>query len=436
MANQKRKVSPSEFLQCYDYFKRALQDNRCLQNSDKTIQDQVTQEFSHILRDNSVVYLEALQTWIDTYIDSATWSRCYKSINQKKYLAKKPHQTIGLDDQAFQMLRNYASGWDMSYSEAIIDLINKSGIPVNYTTVAPTQDTEEDTQNCIESMPLKSNVVALFKEDIDTEELDTELDSEEVEEDWDIYNHFDREQPRKPDNYDFRKNDSYKKYRDRIKKLTIKDMDEALLDRFDKRFTLNYYLRPETASRIGEDILLLRSQLLEEGYFSSRFLPDELAISQGFTLPQNLLNAYADDLMYNMGEIFGCRCIDITVGNRKPSVFIGNKNHVQIANKMFHYLSAFLSEEMDNFLKKCHKNTKKKNRALKAGWHCGDLISTMLNAIFEEEDNFQYYSEEEEKALNSHIFSRYGLYFDENEPLGGWYKEPKNKKRKDDFFLW
>jgi len=404
MANQKRKVSPSDFLQCYDYFKRALQDNRCLQNSDLTIHTQASQEFSDILRDNTDVSLDALQTWIDAYIDSTTWSRCYKSINQKKYLAKKPHQTIGLDDQAFQMLRNYSSGWDMSYSQAIIDLITKSGIPVNYIIAAPTKDTQEDKQNSIENISLKSNVVALFKEDIDAEVFDTELDSEEAEEDWEPFNHFDREQPRKPDNYDFRKNNSYKKYRDRIKKLTIKDMDEALLDRFDKRFTINYYLRPDTAPRIGEDILLLRSQLLEEGYFSSQFLPDELAISQGFTLPQSLLNAYADDLMYNIGEIFGCCCIDITAGNRKPSVFIGNKNHVQIANKMFHYLNAFLSEEMDDFLKKCHKNTKKKNRSLKAGWHCGDLMSTMFNAIYEEEDNFQYYCLIRYYSLNGDMF--------------------------------
>ncbi|MFO3354851.1 hypothetical protein SC040_15425 [Legionella pneumophila] len=433
MANQKRKVSHADFLQCYDYFKRSLQDNRCLQKDDEGIQAQATQEFSHILRECSETSLEALQSWIDTYIDSATWSRCYKTLNQKKYLAKRPHQTIGLDDQAFQMLKKYASEWDMSYSQAIIDLINKNDSPVNYTTVAPTQDTKKDTQHCIESPPLKSNVVALFP---DTEELDAELDSEEIEEDWDVFNHFNREQPRKPDNYDFRKNDSYKKYRERIKKLTIKEIDEDLLSRFDKRFTLNYYLRPDTAHRIGEDILLLRSQLLEEGYFSSQFLPDELAMTQAFTLPQSLLNAYADDLMYNMGEIFGCRCIDITAGNRKPSVFIGNKNHVQIANKMFHYLSAFLSEEMDNFLKKCHKNTKKKNRTLKASWHCSDLMSTMFNAIFEEEDKYQYYSEEEEKALGSYIFSRYGLYCDENEPIGGWYKEHKNKNRTDDFFLW
>ncbi|MBA2655445.1 MAG: hypothetical protein H0U70_00475, partial [Tatlockia sp.] len=56
-------------------------------------------------------------------------------------------------------------------------------------------------------------------------------------------------------------------------------------------------------------------------------------------------------------------------------------------------------------------------------------VSLMLNSI-SEEDEHKLLSSEEEDKLSQYTDNRVGLYFDENEPLGGWYNE------KNDLFRW
>lgn len=419
MPNHKRKVSHIDCFEVYSYFQRAIQNGRLInQNEDELFQTRAIKSFSEIrmeiMNDETV---KRLQDWIDEFVDSKTWGRCGRLLNQKKYLAKNTFHAVNLTLQAYEALKDFTENQKKNLSDAIILLLEA------YEALE-TSTEKQKTGNSLEvfakdSAHIGNNVVSLFKDSPPTptmqeeeEELDSSLDSEF----WDLV----PEYPKKPYGYDFKKNESYKRYRKRIKEWTVKEINEDLLMYFDKRFTFNYYLTPETADRIGGDMLELREQLLEEKYFSKQFLVNDFGISKAISLPKHQLDAYADDLMFYIGLIFGCHAVDITSGNRTPSVFAGNKNHVQIAYKTFNYLNAFLSEEMDNFLQKCHKNTKKKNRYQRAGWHCDSLVSKMINNILDDDENYKCYSNAEEEALSQYIHLRVDLYFDENEPIGGW----------------
>ena len=196
MANQKRKVSHADFLDCYNYFNRTIQTGRLLKESENPeIYEQAKQDFSkippEIINEASI---RSLQDWIDQYIDNRTWSRCYRALNQKKYLEENSHRTISINDKAYNALKNFANQKNISLSQAIID-----GCAFIKNSVEPFVDKAKNSQENNE-VPLahlnapqknssskpttpathtKTNVISLFGDDeIDSLDKDMEPESD------------------------------------------------------------------------------------------------------------------------------------------------------------------------------------------------------------------------------------------------------------------
>ncbi|MBA2655560.1 MAG: hypothetical protein H0U70_01075, partial [Tatlockia sp.] len=258
MVNQKRKVSQHDFLDCYAYFQRAIQNDRFMKDS---LHDEIGGLRENAIRLFADISLEEegaigeLQRWIDAFIDSESWSRCYRALNQKKYLAKESHQTINLTKEAYRSLKAFATSKKLNFSEAIIALLAIKELSAN----DPAQRLQKpgkpaSLNDPVSSRAPSSNVIALFKADLPVSQPSEVLLSESEPDGF----YFDEEVhwPRKPENYDFRQNESYKKYKQRIKALTIKKPDEDLLAYFNN--TLNYYLKEDNCQAVGEQLLLIR----------------------------------------------------------------------------------------------------------------------------------------------------------------------------------
>lgn len=136
---------------------------------------------------------------------------------------------------------------------------------------------------------------------------------------------------------------------------------------------------------------------------------------------------YADELLLFLGLLFGCTTASITSGNRQPYVFAGHPNQVQMAYKAYHYLDAFLSDEVKRFKDNCHKNTKRKNKKMKAQWHGGHLVGIMFHPILDDEETYKLLTDEEYDKLATHTHHKVHVYYDENEPIGGWWTPDKEK---------
>jgi hypothetical protein len=444
MSKQKRKVSLDDYVSCWNYFQRAIQNNRFMKNQDNILRAKATHAFSELNADASdEESVQPLQLWIDNFVDSATWGRCYRALNQKKYLVENNHRTITISNEAYEALKIVSGQKNLSLSQAILDVCAFRGLasrpPSTKNSVdengkssnAPLETSAITSLNIDQSKiippdslvkpatEISSNVISLFGERL-FESLDEDLDHAFDYDDFDEV----PEWPRKPENYDFRKNESYKKYRKYIERLTIKTPDEKLLDYFSK--TINYYLTEDNCHQIGPQLLSIRQDLLKQGLFTTEFNPDSFAISKGFNVSDLSMDGYADELLYLLGFIFGCTTKSITSGNREPEVFAGHPNHIQIAYKTYNYLDAFLKDEVERFSASCHKNTKRKNRRTKAKWHGNKLVSTMLNNIIDDEESYMLLPQTEYEKLSQHVYNKVHIYFDENEPIGGWWDPKKH----------
>ena len=187
--------------------------------------------------------------------------------------------------------------------------------------------------------------------------------------------------------------------------------------------------KPDNCHQIGPHLLSIRQELLNQKLFSQKFNPELFEISKGFNVGNLTMDDYEDELIFLLGYIFGCTTASITAGNRQPTVFAGHPNHVQLAYKTFHYLDAFLNDEVKSFAARCHKNTKRKNRATRAKWHGCHLVGVMLNTIIDDEEDYMLLPQSEYEQLSQYSFKKVHEYFDENEPLGGWWDPKKHPFR-------
>lgn len=420
MANKKRKVSLDDYVSCYHYFERAIQNNRFMsEEKNNSVRIQAIQAFAELkntAHDEETVH--QFQLWLDEFVDPQAFSRCYRALNQKKYLVEKTLRTITISDEAYTALKDLAHQNNVSLSQVIIDgctLLQDK----NNESIKPLINTLNTATLTLGN----TNVISLFGDELDEssdeENSDTEFDFFDFEEV--------REWPRKPEGYDFRSNESYKKYRKYIERLTIKKPDEKLLDTFNK--TINYYLTEDNCHQIGPHLLLIRQELLNQQLFSQKFNPELFEISKGFNVGNLTMDDYADELLFLLGYIFGCTTSSITAGNRQPTVFAGHPNHVQMAYKTFHYLDAFLNDEVKSFAARCHKNTKRKNRTIRAKWHGCHLVGVMLNSIIDDEEDYMLLPQSEYEQLSQYSYKKVHEYFDENEPLGGWWDPKKHPFR-------
>ncbi|HAU0159891.1 TPA: hypothetical protein PNO09_002144 [Legionella pneumophila] len=382
MANKKRRVSLDDYVSCYHYFERAIQNNRFMsEETNNSVRIKAIQAFSELkntAHDEETVHL--FQLWLDEFVDSQAFSRCYRALNQKKYLVEKTLRTITISDEAYNALKDLAHQKNISLSQVIVDgctLLRDK----NNESIRPSINT-----NTLK--PVNTNVISLFGDAL---------------------------------------NESYKKYRKHIERLTIKKTDEKLLDTFNK--TINYYLTEDNCHQIGPHLLSIRQELLNQKLLSKEFNPELFEISKGFNVGNLTMDDYADELIFLLGYIFGCTTASITAGNRQPTVFAGHPNHVQLAYKTFHYLDAFLNDEVKSFAARCHKNTKRKNRTLRAKWHGCHLVGVMLNSIVDDEEDYMLLPQSEYEQLSQYSFKKVHEYFDENEPLGGWWDPKKHPFR-------
>lgn len=341
MPNKRRMVSLHDYAPCYQYFHRAIQNNRfMIDGEDSTLRAEAIQAFYKLevnALDNASVHI--LQLWLDNFIDSTTWGRCYRSLNQKKYLVDNNHRTITISEEAHNALKNVVNEKNISLSQVIID--GCAFIKNNCDNAAQSENKplKSDTLVQLYDNPLqinssskiitpinqkRNNVVSLFGDEtheILGEESEPEFDS--------FYFNEVPEWPRKPEGYDFRANESYKEYRKHIECLTIKKPDKELLNYFNK--TIDYYLTEDNCHQIGSQLLTIREVLLEKKLLSREFNADLFALSKGFNAANLTIDDYGDELIYFLSLIFGCATGFITSGNRELLVFIGHPNHVQIA---------------------------------------------------------------------------------------------------------
>jgi hypothetical protein len=123
MANKKRKVSLDDYVSCYHYFERAIQNNRFMsEETNNSVRIKAIQAFSELKKtahDEETVHL--FQLWLDEFVDAQVFSRCYRALNQKKYLVEKTLRTITISDEAYNALKDLAHQKNISLSQAIVD---------------------------------------------------------------------------------------------------------------------------------------------------------------------------------------------------------------------------------------------------------------------------------------------------------------------------
>ena len=120
MANKKRNVSRDDYIACYHYFERAIQNNRFMSDeTNNSVRVQAVQAFAELkstAEDEETVHL--FQLWLDEFVDSKTFSRCYRALNQKKYLRENTLRTITISDEAYSALKDLAHQNHVSLSVA------------------------------------------------------------------------------------------------------------------------------------------------------------------------------------------------------------------------------------------------------------------------------------------------------------------------------
>ncbi|CAM4448517.1 MAG: hypothetical protein LEGION0403_FIIPPAGN_02249 [Legionella sp.] len=409
MANKKRRLSAQDVVLCHAYFQRAIQNHQFRSDWHDSYRAHAIAEFFKLNVDTvNEEAIAQVQTWVDSFVDAPTWKRCYRTLNQKKYLDKNKPKTLSIRGDAYNALKEYAAQQDMSFSDALIQLVEThhessvpSANPEPLPTIAPKVSSERT-----------SNVISL----VDDEE--TEFDTL-----WGRVPHW----PRKPDNYQVKHNESYKKYRNHLKQLTVKNPDEALLTYFNQ--SLNYDLTQDNCHQVGAQLLSIQQAGLKQNKFSRHFNPELFAVSQRFFIANFSMEHYADELLLFLGLVFGCTTASITSGSRTPFVFTGPPNQVFMAYKAYQFLDAFLSQEVKRFEQSCHKNTKRKNRRTKAQWHGGHLVTAMFHSIVDDEETFKLMEDDQYDLLSSHSFKKVHVYYDENEPIGGWWTPEKDRFR-------
>lgn len=65
----------------------------------------------------------------------------------------------------------------------------------------------------------------------------------------------------------------------------------------------------------------------------------------------------------------------------------------------------------------------------KAKWHGCQLVGTMLNSIINDDEDYMLLSHSEHDKLSQYSYKKVYEYFDENEPLGGWWDPKKHPFR-------
>lgn len=397
MVNKKRKLSIHDYLDCYCYFDRAIGNNR-LEFGNSSVELKAVEEFRKLASCNIIDDdVDEFQSWIDKYTDDETWARCYRSVNQKKYLKKNGNRNVSLSMIAYTQLKDFAAEKELSMSEAISHLLDNYLPPATLTKEPINADSSGVV---IPFRPLKQKPQEPIEEELFASFYDPFISP-----------------PAKEKKYSLAQDERYQEYRRSLKKLTIKKPNDELISKFDNTFS--YYLQEKNIAQVGRDLLSLRDELLKDSWLSRKFNADDFVISKPITMPRYQFEGYGEEALCFLTDFWGCNYTYISSGKQAKPVILGNNYHVQLAYKTFNHLDAYLSEEAEKFVETCHKNTKRQNKYLKAGWHSSTLFFTMLGDALEDDVEFALLDYDEQKNLRHHSFLKVGEfnydYYDRDE---------------------
>ena len=206
------------------------------------------------------------------------------------------------------------------------------------------------------------------------------------------------------------KNNAYIQYRKRITTMTVKGKCDFLLSNQHYQ-NIESSLKSGDLANVGQSILALRDNLLKDKKLSREFKESEFTISK----PIAFASQEGDDglfmLLKMLSDCFGCYQTCITSGKKEPMVLSGNREHVKIAFDVCQPVYHYLKEAFKKFVDQCHKNTKRKNRYIKAGSDCEDLVCDMFRGDVFDYEEHKLFDGEQEKKLSSHAFRSVRCYY-------------------------
>lgn len=222
--------------------------------------------------------------------------------------------------------------------------------------------------------------------------------------------------------YDYRKSETYKKYRKYLRKMTV-----IVREHSDFLFACSHYTAIESLlqenewKKVGETLFLLRDDLLKANHLSRQFKKEHFVISPVISFSNQAAEEYCDALLFYLCEFFSCHIATITSGKKEPSVMAGNRGSVIVAFLVFQLFADFLKEEFSSFVEKCHKNMKRQNKYSRAEWHCENIAYGLSKPLSDDNgETHKLFDEKQENLLNDYTNKHVRRYYDEHMPLGGW----------------
>lgn len=343
MANTKRKISHTDYMHCYQYFKRAIQTGRIFTNTEHSlISDKAKHEFSLLIcQDNDNSCLQALQNWIDQFIDQKTWGRCYRAANQKRYLDEHQNRTINISDNAHGKLKTYAQSYNLSLSQAIINLIDNDIVSNSKEPYQLTLDA------CADYRGITSD--ALLEKLINSERRSIEYDKERAEE---LLKKTDKESK------------LYKINDRKISKLFKTHLDH-LSRIYDPR-------------DIYSDVTDFLEVIVKDSIISGEVDKDKIVHSESIKVMRSNYFDYASTIASFVASITGTLDVFLTRQLFKTEhnmVFVGMPINLEVAVRLYKIMVRQAGAEKSDFLKTLSKRMKAKNRSSRASDHMDNWAS-------------------------------------------------------------
>lgn len=130
MPRPKKGVTLDNMFLVYQYFSRAIEDNRLWNEEEGTDEIvQATNAFSSlpikeaIQTEETVEKMDAirqvLQLWVDKYVPPKKWHRCLKTLRQRKSRKRLRLHHLDLNQEAYRCIKELAGRFDLSLADTI-----------------------------------------------------------------------------------------------------------------------------------------------------------------------------------------------------------------------------------------------------------------------------------------------------------------------------
>jgi len=343
MVNQKRKVSHTDYIHCYKYFARAIQTARFLSSDEyDSIRDHAKHHFLLLsCKENDSLAIQTLQNWIDQFIDHKTWSKCYRSANQKRYIEEHSSRTINLNNIAHSKLKSYALIHDLNLSEAIIHLIDE---PIMFKS-------EKLVQDKLNTCAIYRNLsqAALIEKLVDTECKSIQYEKERIAE-------------------EIKKTTKETKIY-KINNRTISKLFSTHLDH------LNRLYDPRD---IYSDVTDFLQILVNDKIISGDIEQDQIVHSESIKVMRSNYFDFSSTIASFVASVTGTMDVFLTRQAFKTEhsiVFVGMPTNLEVAIRLYKIMIRQAGSEKSNFLKTLSKRMKTKNRSSRASEYMSDWTS-------------------------------------------------------------